>query len=56
MHHDADYYVSNPSVDYDVHKIIFAGKERSAESISIIKIHGIHIYLMILKKIIKLQI
>jgi len=27
----ADNYVSNPSVDYDVHKIIFIGKERHGE-------------------------
>jgi hypothetical protein len=33
----ADNYVSNPSVDYDIHKIIFAGKERSAKSINITK-------------------
>jgi len=33
----ADSYVSNPSVDYDVHKIIFAGKERSAKCINITK-------------------
>ena len=33
----ADNYISNPSVDYDVHKIIFAGKERSAECINMIK-------------------
>jgi len=33
----ADYYVSDPSVDYDIHKIIFQGKERSAKSINLIK-------------------
>jgi hypothetical protein len=33
----ADNYVSNPSVDYDVHKIIFAGKERSAKCINMTK-------------------
>jgi hypothetical protein len=33
----ADNYVSNPSVDYDVHKIIFAGKERSAKCINLTK-------------------
>lgn len=33
----ADNYVSNPSVDYDIHKIIFAGKERSAECINFTK-------------------
>ena len=27
-------YISNPSVDYDVHKIIFAGKEWSAKFIT----------------------
>jgi hypothetical protein len=33
----ADNYVSNPSVDYDIHKIIFAAKERSAQCINITK-------------------
>jgi hypothetical protein len=33
----ANNYVSNPSVDYDVHKIIFAGKERSAKCINLTK-------------------
>jgi hypothetical protein len=33
----ADNYVSNPSVDYDIHKIIFAAKERSAQCIYITK-------------------
>jgi len=33
----ADNYVSNPSVDYDVHKIIFIGKERSAICINMTK-------------------
>ena len=33
----ADNYVSNPSVDYDVHKIVFAGKERSAKCINMTK-------------------
>jgi len=33
----ADNYVSNSSVDYDVHKVIFAGKEHSAKSINIMK-------------------
>jgi hypothetical protein len=27
MHDGAKNYISNPSVDYDVHKIIFAGKK-----------------------------
>ena len=30
-------YISNPSADYDIHKIIFASKERSTESITMIK-------------------
>jgi hypothetical protein len=30
-------YLSNPSVDFDIHKIIFAGKERSAKSITMTK-------------------
>jgi len=33
----ADNYVSNPSVDYDVHKIIYIGKERSAKCINLTK-------------------
>jgi hypothetical protein len=33
----ADNYVSNLSVDYDIHKIIFAGKERSAKCINLTK-------------------
>jgi hypothetical protein len=33
----ADDYISNPSVDYDVNKIIFQAKERSAKSINLIK-------------------
>ena len=33
----ADDYVSNPSVDYDIHKIIFAGKECSAKCINMTK-------------------
>jgi hypothetical protein len=33
----ADDYVSNPSVDCDIHKIIFQGKERSVKSINLIK-------------------
>ena len=33
----ADYYVSDLSVDYNIHKIIFQGKERSAKSINLIK-------------------
>ena len=37
MRSGADNYVSNPSVDYDVHKIIFAAKERSAKYINITK-------------------
>lgn len=34
---EAHNYVSNPSVDYDVHKIIFAGKEHSAKCINLTK-------------------
>jgi len=26
MHDGADNYISNPSADYDIHKIIIAGK------------------------------
>jgi hypothetical protein len=37
MREGADNYVSNPSVDYDVHKVIFAGKEHSAKSINYTK-------------------
>jgi hypothetical protein len=33
----ADDYVSNPSLDYDVNKIILAGKERSAKCINLTK-------------------
>jgi len=33
----ANNYVSNPSVDYDVYKIIFQAKERSAECINMTK-------------------
>jgi hypothetical protein len=33
----ADDYIFNSSEDYDVHKIIFQGKERSAKSIKLIK-------------------
>ena len=38
MSSGADNYVSDPFVNYDVSKIIFSGKERSAESINNIKI------------------
>jgi hypothetical protein len=34
MHEGANNYVSNPSVDYDISKIIFAGKEHSTKFIS----------------------
>jgi hypothetical protein len=34
MREGADNYTFNPSVDYDIGKIIFAGKERSAKSIT----------------------
>lgn len=34
MHYGAYSYVSNPYVDYDISKIIFAGKERSAKFIT----------------------
>ena len=34
MHDGADNYISNPSADYDIHKIIIAGKERSAKFIT----------------------
>lgn len=37
MYSGVDDYVSNPSVDYDIHKIIFAGKERSAKCINLTK-------------------
>jgi hypothetical protein len=37
MREGADNYVSNPSVDFDIGKIIFAGKERSAKSITMTK-------------------
>jgi hypothetical protein len=37
MREGANNYVSNPSVDYDISKIIFAGKERSAKSITMTK-------------------
>ena len=37
MSSGADNYVSNPSVNYDVHKIVFAGKERSAKCINMTK-------------------
>lgn len=33
----ADNYISNPFVDYDVHKIIFQGKEHSAKCINLTK-------------------
>jgi hypothetical protein len=34
MHEGADDYISNPSADYDIGKIIIAGKERSAKFIT----------------------
>ena len=34
---EADNYISNPSIDYDVHKIIFQGKEYSAKCINLTK-------------------
>jgi hypothetical protein len=34
---EADNYISNPSIDYDVHKIIFQGKECSAKCINLTK-------------------
>lgn len=34
MHDGVDDYVSNPSADYDIGKIIFAGKERSSKIIT----------------------
>lgn len=34
MHDGADDYISNPSANYDIHKIIFAGKERSTKIIT----------------------
>lgn len=37
MREGADNYVSNPSSNYDIGKIIFAGKERSAKSITMTK-------------------
>jgi hypothetical protein len=37
MYEGANNYLSNPSSDYDIGKIIFAGKERSAKSITMTK-------------------
>jgi hypothetical protein len=37
MHEGANNYVSNPSPDYDIGKIISVGKERSAKSITMTK-------------------
>lgn len=34
---EADNYIFNPSGDYNVHKIIFAGKERFVKCINLIK-------------------
>jgi hypothetical protein len=34
MHEGANDYISNPSADFDIHKIIIAGKERSAKFIT----------------------
>lgn len=34
MNDGADNYISNSSADYDIHKIIIAGKERSAKIIT----------------------